>query len=426
MIYTVKTGDTVYSIARYFGVSPERIIIDNGIKEPYKISIGQSLLVLIPEITHTVQEGETVFSIAQNYGISPKKLFQRNYALGGRFEIYPGETLIITYEGQRESDEIISNTYFYPFVNESTLSAVSPYLSGTIPFTYGFTDSGNLVRLDDENIIRIGQRYSAAPLMHLSTLTPEGVFDNTLSSRLFESPDAMNNLISEILGTIREKGYSGIDVDFEFIPSSDGPRYVEFIRMLRDALAPEGYTVIVALAPKTSDSQRGLLYEGHDYRGLAAAADYVLLMTYEWGYEYSMPMAVAPIRNVRAVLEYALSVIPKEKILLGIPNYGYNWPLPYVSGTTRGKSLGNTEAQNLAAEYNAEIIYDTNAETPYFNYTDEEGVAHEVWFEDARSISAKLGLVREYDIAGIGIWNGMRDFPVLWLLSATEFAINEE
>lgn len=64
-------------------------------------------------------------------------------------------------------------------------------------------------------------------------------------------------------------------------------------------------------------------------------------------------MAVAPLNMVRRVAEYALTQIPKEKIILGIPNYGYDWPLPYVRGTTKARTIGNVEAVQLAISHGA-------------------------------------------------------------------------
>lgn len=121
-------------------------------------------------------------------------------------------------------------------------------------------------------------------------------------------------------------------------------------------------------------------------------------------------MAVAPIQPVRRVIEYALSEIEREKILMGIPNYGYDWTLPYVRGESRAKSISNEEAVEIALRYGAEIMFDEEAMSPFFNYTDEEGRLHEVWFEDAQSIFAKLELIDEYGLAGGGYWNLMRPF----------------
>ena len=108
--------------------------------------------------------------------------------------------------------------------------------------------------------------------------------------------------------------------------------------------------IFTSLAPKTSAAQSGLLYEGHDYGRIGPTSDYVLLMTYEWGYTYGPPLAVAPKPQVRQVIEYALSEIPSSKIFMGIPNYGYDWTLPYVRGESKAQSLSNIEALRLAGE----------------------------------------------------------------------------
>ena len=140
-----------------------------------------------------------------------------------------------------------------------------------------------------------------------------------------------------------------------------------------------------------------------------------ILHSYEWGYTAGPPMAVAPLPNVRAVLDYAVTEIPPDKILLGVPNYGYDWPLPFVQGVTRAQSISNQRAIELAIQYDIAIQYDETSQSPYFYYTDTAGTVHEVWFEDARSLSAKLRLIAEYGFLGAGVWNLMRPFSQLWL-----------
>lgn len=101
---------------------------------------------------------------------------------------------------------------------------------------------------------------------------------------------------------------------------------------------------------------------------------------------------------------------------MGIPNYGYDWTLPYVRGESMARSISHVEAVELAAQYNAEIQYDELEQTPYFYYTDNEGRQHIVYFEDARSIFAKLSLINEYGLAGASYWNLMKFFPQNWLV----------
>ena len=100
----------------------------------------------------------------------------------------------------------------------------------------------------------------------------------------------------------------------------------------------------MALAPKVSATQTGVLFDGKDFQALGAAANHALLMTYEWGYRYGPPMAVAPLDQVRRVVTYAAGVIPPGKLSLGLANYGYDWPLPYQKGITSAVTIGNVEA----------------------------------------------------------------------------------
>ena len=221
------------------------------------------------------------------------------------------------------------------------------------------------------------------------------------------------------------KGYRGLDVDFEYLEGHQAAAYAAFIEALRQRLDPLGWPVTVALAPKSGAGQKGLLYEGHDYAALGRAADSVLLMTYEWGYTAGPPMAVAPLPQVRRVLDYALTEIPPEKIFLGVPTYGYDWPLPFRQGITRAPSLSPQQALALARRYGAEIQYDETAQAPWFRYTAENGTVHEVWFEDARSSLAKFRLAADNRLQGVGMWSLMRDAPQTYLVLHGAFGIEK-
>ncbi len=138
-------------------------------------------------------------------------------------------------------------------------------------------------------------------------------------------------------------------------------------------------------------------------------------------------MAVAPINQVRRVVEYALTEIPSEKINLGIPNYGYDWPLPFEKGVTRAATVGNVQAVRIAVEQGAAIGFDELSQSPFFTYEDgESGVLHEVWFEDVRSLQAKFDLIEEYGLRGCSYWQIMQWFRANWLLLDDNFVIHKE
>lgn len=421
-IYIVKSGDTAESIARQYEIPTFILTSLNNIGDIPNLVVGQALLILQPLRYHTVAVGETLFSIAQRYGIDLNTIYRNNPNLGGRSLVYPGQTLVIEFE-RNPSRRIDVNGYAYPYIDKNLLRRTLPYINYMTPFTYGITETGGLVQLDDEELIDLTLSYGALPLMHLSTLTESGGFSNELASLVLNDEAIQDNLISEIVANMERKGYRGLDIDFEFVYPEDSLLYGEFVGKLRSTLNPLGYEVIAALAPKTSDTQRGLLYEGHNYRAIGDNADAVLLMTYEWGYTYGPAQAVAPIQSVRRVVDYALGIIPPEKIFLGIPNYGYDWTLPYVKGESRADSISNVEAIQIAAQNGAEIQFDEFSQSPWFRYTDNAGKVHEVWFEDVRSIQQKFNLIDEKGLRGAGYWNLMRPFQQNWSLLNYRFNV---
>lgn len=423
-IHTVAPGETVYTIAQQYGVPPTRIIQDNMLTDPSDLVVGQTLVILYYNQVHIVEPGETLFSIAQDYGTTTKALLRNNPQLRGNPTIFEGQPIVIDYTSVMRG-KLTTNGYAYPFIDRATLRMTLPYLTYLTVFTYGFTPTGELVVPDDDEIIALAREYGVAPMMMLSTLTEEGRFSNELSTQLLTNPALQTTIIENVINTLRAKNYYGLEIDFEYVRPEEREAYTEFIRRMTEAARAAGFPVGVALAPKTSADQPGLLYEAHDYPAIGAIADFVLLMTYEWGYTYSPPMAVAPIDRVEAVVDYALTEIPAEKINMGVPNYGYDWPLPFIEGESRARSISNTAAVDLARRYRVEIMHDPVAMSPFFNYTSEDGQRHEVWFEDATSIEAKLNLATTKNLRGVAIWNIMRYFPQLWLVANGAWIIED-
>ena len=421
-IYVVKPGDTLYSIGRTLSLAPGFLARYNGLQEPYRLAVGQSLLALYPEKAVTVQAGDTLSSIAASAGTDVLSLFRMNPNLSGSDRIYPGQILVTQLEQNRTRSAFVAG-YAYPYVQESVLHGILPFTGALMPFTYGFTPEGALVPMDDERLLALAEDYGVRPFLHLSTLTAAGTFSAAQAAVVLRSETLQRTLAETALQKMQEKGYQGLDVDFEYLGQELAEAYAQFLTLLHERLAPYGLPLIAALAPKTSADQPGTLYEGHDYAAVASACDAVLLMTYEWGYTYGPPMAVAPIGAVRRVVEFALTRMEPGKILLGFPNYAYDWTLPFTAGATRAQSIGNEAAPLLAAQYGAEIQFDEQAQTPYFTYQDEAGQPHEVWFEDARSALAKFGLLTEYGLLGLGYWNFMRPFAAGFSLQNYLFSI---
>ena len=421
-LHTVRAGESLTAIGGEYGVSPGLIARVNGLEPPFALAVGQSLLILKPRVLHTVRSGETLYSVARQYDADPLQLLRNNPNLEGRAALFPGQVLVIDWEDTPDT-KLEINGYAEPDVQEAVLRTILPYSTFLAPFTYGVSKTGGLVPLNDETLLRWADQYGVTPWLHLSTLTEDGTFSNERAAVALATAESRASLADAAIGTALEKGYGGIDVDFEFIFPEQAEAYADFVALLRRRANGLGLEVVVVLAPKTSADQAGVLYQGHNYRLLGEAANAVLLMTYEWGYTYGPPMAVAPIDAVKRVLDYAITEIPPEKIFMGFPNYAYDWTLPFITGESRATSISNPEAVALAVRMGAEIQFDKKAQTPYFHYTDEQGMVHEVWFEDPRSCLAKFDLAASYGFRGLGVWNYMRPFPACFSLLNVRFLL---
>ena len=428
IIHTVKAGETVASIAELYSVPAQRIISDNFLTEADKLALGHTLVILFPKITYTVKKGDTLSGIATLFGQDLITLWQNNPLLDGGTDIIPGQVLNILYP-EKKMGRVIASGFAYTDSDESVLRRTFPYLSRVSIFTYGISNNGRLVDADDERILKLAKEYSVKPVMVISSRTEDGKFNSENFKKILNSDKLQEAYINEITSKALEKGYKGVEADFEYLGSEYSGKYSDFINELRNALDSSDIFLTVDLAPKTSDDMAGSLYEGLDYSELGEDSDYSFLMTYEWGYKYSEPMAISPENKVREVVEYAVNAIDPDKILLGIPNYGYVWKLPYKEGESAAVSVSNTEAVQLATDFGADIKFDSTAVSPSFTFSvaeDGKNDEYEVWFEDARTVKGALDLISDYGLVGFGVWNLRRYFPQLWAVLNSTFEIVKE
>ena len=304
------------------------------------------------------------------------------------------------------------------------VNQVARNLSYVAFFSYRATEDGNLIGLNDEKALAATNRTDAVPMMVITNFT-EGNFSPDVAHSIFTDKAASRRLVQNVLNTMKSKGFKALNIDFEHIRQEDRDLYNGFLETIIPAVRNAGYPVSTALAPKTSDEQAGPWHGAHDYKKHGELADFVILMTYEWGWSGGPPMAVSPIPQVRQVLDYATSVIPREKIIMGAPLYGYDWTLPYKKGGPWAKRIAPQEAADLAIKEGVAVKFDNEAQAPYYRYTDDNGKEHEVWFENEQSMQAKFNLIKEYRLRGIAYWVLGEPFPQNWTLLRDNFYIRK-
>lgn len=427
-IHVVASGDSLYSIANTYGTTYQAINEANELDNPNQLVVGQALVIPIVGSFYYVQPGDSLYSIAQRFGISDQELAAIN-------NINPDQSLSIGTrlyipESQRKPT-IEVNAYIEPIgesVSETLVNAAeknTPFLTYLAPFSYRVTREGNLIPPPLDNFATIAEQNNAT-LMLVVTNLEEGSFSAELGNLIVTNQSVQNTLLDEIVQTAKSGGFRDVHFDFEYLPVTATESYNTFLRKAKSRLEQEGLLMSTALAPKTSRDQKGEWYEAHDYRAHGEIADFVVLMTYEWGYSGGPPLAVSPLNNVREVIEYALTEMPASKIMLGQNLYGYDWTLPYEPGGDYARAISPQQAILLARDNNVAISFDQEAQAPYFFYTDANGKRHEVWFEDARSIQAKFDLIKELQLRGISYWKLGLAFPQNWLLLEDNFTIKKQ
>lgn len=401
IIYTVKRGDTLYTISRRYGTTVDQLVYDNQIENPLRLVVGQALVITDSSGIYKVMRGDTLYRIAQKHGTSVAAILAANPSVTNANLIYPGQTIVMP--GRGKAVRGIDVNGFSVNTLPQTLNETLPFLTYISPSSYQVDMQGVLSPPADSGLISASLAARVAPLMCVTNTKPGGGFSSDIAHTVLTNQVVQDTFIENVMNTLDRKSYYGLIVNFEYVYPFDKGSYNQFLRKIAEMLHASGYLLATAIAPKTSADQPGTLYEAHDYPVHGEVCDLVIIMTYEWGHTHGPAMAVAPIGPVRKVLDYAVSAIPHKKIMMGMPNYGYDWTLPFVQGTV-AKALSNTGAVRLAAQVGAEIKYDNTQQAPYFNYYGSQGKRHEVWFDDARSVRARLKLVDDYMLAGISYW----------------------
>ncbi|WHY86711.1 glycoside hydrolase family 18 protein [Neobacillus novalis] len=409
--HEVQAGDSLFTIGSRFGISIDEIRRVNGL-EKTNIVPGQALL--IPLYTYIVQPGDTFTGIARKSYLSLKQLTDANPAVNPA-ALQPGMRLTIPNISNYHASVLSFYVIRSPELDRALISDDAPYCTAISIFEYHIASNGDIANtLNDLTAIQTTWSHRVRPLVTVTNLTPEG-FSPELVHQVLNNPSTRSNLVNNITYLVNNRGYGGVNIDFERVRAEDRDLFTGFLRELRDRLKPIGRTLTIALPAKTSEEIPWL--RGYDYGGIGSVVDFMFIMAYDWHHAGSEPGPAAPITEVRRTVEFAIRYVPRRKIIIGMPLYGYDWIVPYSPGRV-APAISNQNAIETAMKYQSPIQYSTEFESPFFHYTDQKGLTHEVWFEDVRSMGAKMVLIREYGLQGLGAWQltlGFTQGP--WLLT---------
>ncbi|UJF34485.1 glycoside hydrolase family 18 protein [Paenibacillus hexagrammi] len=409
-VHTVQAGESLFEISKRYRIPVNQIQTVNGLTET-NIVPGQALL--IDSYTYVVQPGDTYSLIAHKAFVPIGQLEAANSMIKPE-TLQPGMIIKIP-----DTSNYIADTLSYygvrsPELDQALIREYAPYSSSISIFEYHFASNGDIVnQLEDYAAIETTWKNRVTPLVTITNLTEAG-FDSELVHLVLNNPAARSNLVDHIAELVLRKGYGGVNIDFELVRAVDRDLFSGFLRQLRDRLKPGGFALTIAVPPKTSEDIPWML--GYDYGAIGSVVDSMFIMAYDWHHSVSEAGPVAPLDQVKNTIQFALKYVPRQKIILGVPLYGYSWSIPYQPGMV-APGISNQNAIQTAMRYQAPIQYSREAQTPYYQYRNEQGMLHEVWFEDVRSMSGKMLLVREYGLQALGAWQLTLGFaPGTWLL----------
>ncbi|WP_046176588.1 LysM peptidoglycan-binding domain-containing protein [Domibacillus indicus] len=423
-IYVVKSGDTLFQIARRYGTTVQAISEANQLPNAAQLVVGQALVIPVAGRFHVVAAGDSLWKISRQYGVTVEEIVRIN-GLSQSAPLQIGRQLRIPSPAKTRIESI---GYVQPTASGYSAATLSqareaaPQLTYFAPVSYNANRDGSLEEPTIRPLPSIAEQNGTVLMMNITNLENDQ-FSAELGHILLTDAAVQQTFLNNISRIARQTNFRDIHFDFEYLRSEDREAYNEFLRRAAQRFRSEGKTISTALAPKTSAAQRGQWYEAHDYKAHGEIVDFSVIMTYEWGYSGGPPMAVSPIGPVRNVLTYALTEMPASKIVMGQNLYGYDWTLPYRQGNPPARAISPQEAIRRAARYRASIRYDFTAQAPFIDYTAEDGTVHKIWFEDARSIDAKFSLLKELKLRGIAYWRLGFSFPQNWLLLSDRFTI---
>lgn len=288
----------------------------------------------------------------------------------------------------------------------SSIQSYSRNMYGMATFTYLLQRDGKLRGNVPVTAVRLARQRHLRTFLLIHNY--QGGFDSTAVHRVLTNERLRAKLVNDIVWLVRHYGYTGVNIDLEGIPTGDRWAFNAFLRTLDKKISPYGL-LTVSVPAKTWDDPRNAWAGAYDYRIIGSSADLVMLMAYDEHWCGGAPGPVASLPWVRKVVDYAVQTIPRQRVLLGVATYGYDW-------SRQGcRTLSWTEAQKLVSRYGWQrVVWDDRAASPRLVYWDAAGNRHEAWFENEHSLRPKLDLVNDYGLQGIAVWRLGYEDAVFW------------
>ncbi len=283
--------------------------------------------------------------------------------------------------------------------------------------------SPDFYRLQDDGTIRGSNRTDVTSFARSKGIKVVPMIQNDPSkddfNKLLADPVKFKSILDTIEKQVVENNYDGYQIDFEDLNTNSETLLTNFMADLSKRLRPRGKLVTMAVVSRASSVFNGQYSAAYNYAALAPYLDLVTIMTYDYSYSGGPPGPVAPVNWQEKVLNYSVPLFGANKILLGVPFYGYDWNITQRQKDTTNylaNSRSFDETMQLGADNKGTFGFDNFAQTPYLFYT-KDNEQHQLWFENAQSLQARFDLMKRQQVRGFAVWRlgfeGAEFWPVI-------------
>ncbi len=281
-------------------------------------------------------------------------------------------------------------------------------IDGVAAAMYSVTPLGEVVSGDAGALMEAVKNTGSKPLALVSNIY-RGKFDQSVVHTILSNKTTRQRTIENIAKVLKDKGFAGVNIDFENVSPADRQLYTDFIGALAQRIKPEGFMVSISVPAKKKEDPSNSWSAAFDYWSLGQIADRVMIMTYDEHWSTAPAGPIASVEWVEMMLKFATSAIPSHKILMGLPAYGYDWAV----GSRYSRSVRAYEAVELVKTGQVQAGWDDAAKVPFYTYL--SGKQRRIaYYEDAKSASYKIDLVAKYKLGGIAVWRLGYEDPGLW------------
>ncbi len=286
--------------------------------------------------------------------------------------------------------------------------------AGVSPWIYRVDGRGGVVlHVPSKSTGYVAERLAelqnaGVPLMPTISNAGVGVWNSERVSRIINDPARRARHVQAVVDLVEHHGFAGVDIDYEELRGTDRAAFSAFIVQLAGALHAKGKKLSVDVFAKTTDRGYDQRNVAQDYAALGNAADQIRIMAYDWHWSSSAAGPIAPLDWVKTVLDYAVTQIPRSKVVLGIPMYGYDWVGKH------GQVASWLQAYERSRTHDADMHWDHKAQSPWFTYQTAQGEQHTVWFENAYSSNAKIALAKSVGVGGVYLWLAGDEDDLFW------------